>query len=183
MRALLAAHPEIASEHSVVCHEWEARVTEKDCAETGERTVRDFLKRVEQEIAGWIATEAEQKRKLRGAALAEAWTVQLLAERLRQATLTPDTLANCLEMSAHVLRERLSKSGARFTVGDMILYARLQLAAELLVNRLASTSIIDIAHACGWDDPRRFAVCFKALWGMTPKEFQVRRKAAASSDE
>lgn len=158
-------------------------MTGKDCAESGEQTAGDFLKRVEQEIAGWIATEAEQKRKIRATALDEAWSAQLLAEHLRQATLTPDTLASRLEVSEHVLRERLSKSGARFTVGDMILHARLQLAAELLVNRLASTSIIDIAQASGWDDPRRFAVCFKALWGVTPKEFQGRRRVGRNGRE
>lgn len=144
--------------------------------------VTTTLDEVELRASEWIKGEAETKRKLREVAMKEGWTAQLLAERLRQATLTPDTLAKSLGLSEHVLRERLSKSGFAFTVGDMILHARLQLAAELLVNRLASTSIIDIAQACGWDDPRRFAVCFKALWGMTPKEFQVRRKAAASSD-
>lgn len=138
----------------------------------------DFLKDVESRIAGWIKDEAATKQRLRDTALCEGWTAQLLAEHLRQATLTPDTLAKALGLSEHMLRERLSKAGGLFTVGDMILHARLQRAAELLAERLASTAIIDIAQACGWDDPRRFAVCFKALWGVSPKEFQAKRQSS-----
>lgn len=138
------------------------------------------LNEVERRVTEWVKGEAESKRQLREVALREGWTAQLLAERLRQATLTPDTLAKALGLSEHVLRERLSKAGAAFTVGDIILHARLQRAAELLMQRLASTPIIDIAQACGWDDPRRFAVCFKALWGVSPKEFQAKRQAKSN---
>lgn len=128
---------------------------------------------IEREIATWLKSEASTKAALRSQALAEAWAAQLLAERLRQATLTPDTLADRIGTSEHALRDRLTNLGAKFSVGEMILHGRLELAARLLTNRLASTSIIDIAQACGWDDPRRFAVVFKALWGVTPKEFQA----------
>lgn len=141
-----------------------------------------FLAEVERSIVSWVGSEAETKRGLQQEAIQAGWTAQLLAERLRQATLSPDTLAKHLDLSEHVLREKLAKAGAKFTVGEMIQQARLQLAAEMLTTRLASTSIIDIAQACGWDDPRRFAVCFKALWGVSPKEFQVKRKVAVSSN-
>ena len=136
---------------------------------------KPFAREVETRIAAWLDTEAEVKARLRMTAIAEKWTAQVLAEHLRQATLTPDTLARALGMSETTLRDRLLMDDISFTAGDMIQLGRLQLAADHLVKRLASTPIIDIAQDCGWDDPRRFSICFKALWGVTPKEFQKRR--------
>lgn len=141
---------------------------------------KPFAREVETRIASWLDTEAEVKARLRITAIAEGWTAQVLAEHLRQATLTPDTLARALGMSETTLRDRLLTDDISFTVGDMIQLGRLQLAADHLVKRLASTPIIDIAQDCGWDDPRRFSICFKALWGVTPKEFQKRRLSAGA---
>lgn len=143
---------------------------------------KPFAREVETRITEWLDTEAEVKVRLRMTAIAEGWTAQVLAERLRQATLTPDTLARALGMSETSLRDRLLIEDVSFTAGDMIQHGRLQLAADHLAKRLASTPIIDIAQDCGWDDPRRFSICFKALWGVTPKEFQQRRLSAQSAN-
>lgn len=64
---------------------------------------------------------------------------------------------------------RKTKSLLGVTPADFLKEARLKHAAQLL--RTTSEPTSQVAYMCGFSDPKYFAKCFKASYGMTPKEY------------
>lgn len=66
---------------------------------------------------------------------------------------------------------RKTKSLLGVTPADFLKEARLKHAAQLLLTTNESSS--QVAYLCGFSDPKYFAKCFKASYGMTPKEYMT----------
>lgn len=64
---------------------------------------------------------------------------------------------------------RKTKSLLGVTPADFLKEARLKRAAQLLLTTDEAPS--QVAYLCGFSDPKYFAKCFKASYGMTPKEY------------
>lgn len=69
---------------------------------------------------------------------------------------------------------RKTKSLLGVTPADFLKEARLKHAAQLL--RTTSEPTSQVAYMCGFSDPKYFAKCFKASYGMTPKEYMNAEK-------
>lgn len=80
------------------------------------------------------------------------------ASLARAATLTPVRFA------------RLIRRIFRLTPSQLITQARLGAASEKL--RSGNTSIVEIAHACGFADHSAFTRAFRATTGVTPSQFR-----------
>lgn len=65
---------------------------------------------------------------------------------------------------------RKMKSLLGVTPLDFIREARIQKACQMLKS---GASVNDVAHRCGFSDPKYFGKCFKADIGMTPTEYKV----------
>jgi hypothetical protein len=137
-------------------------VSKKGIGALGGRTRTAFESVVAEAIDLWLRgdgtsrlSEIENKRSLQQRALAEGWHASVLAERIRQGTLTPETLAKHLDVSEYVLRKTLQDEKCPYTPGDLIHHGRMQIAAEMLRD-------------------------FGAFWGLTPVEY---RKCARELSE
>lgn len=86
-----------------------------------------------------------------------------------------DRLARLAEMPTRRF-QRLVKRVFHLTPGQLLLKARLDVAADLLLE--SERSIVDIACACGYTDHSAFTRQFKATVGLTPRQF---RSAAAGT--
>jgi AraC-like DNA-binding protein len=156
-----------------------ARVSKKGIGALGERTRTAFESKVVEAIDAWLRgdgtsrlSEIENKRSLQQRALAEGWHAFVLAERIRQGTLTPETLAKHLDVSEYVLRKTLQDEKCPYTPGDLIHHGRMQIAAEMLRDFRRDRTVHEVSSACNFDDPRRFAIVFAAFWGLTPVEYR-----------
>lgn len=66
--------------------------------------------------------------------------------------------------------QRLVKRVFHLTPGQLLMKARLDAAADLLVE--SDQSIVEIACACGYSDHSAFTRQFKATVGLTPRQFR-----------
>lgn len=162
-------------------------MSKKGIGALGGRTRTAFESVVAEAIDLWLRgdgtsrlSEIENKRSLQQRALAEGWHASVLAERIRQGTLTPETLAKHLDVSEYVLRKTLQDEKCPYTPGDLIHHGRMQIAAEMLRDFGRDRTVHEVSSACNFDDPRRFAIVFAAFWGLTPVEY---RKCARELSE
>lgn len=82
-------------------------------------------------------------------------------------------LAHLAEMPTRRF-QRLVKRVFDLTPGQLLLKARLDAAADLLLE--SGRSIVDIAAACGYGDQSAFTRQFKATVGLTPRQFRASRE-------
>lgn len=99
---------------------------------------------------------------------------RMVVEELGHATLTPEVVAERLDVSPRTLSRRLAAEGTSFR--RIIDEARCQFATALLHDR--SLSVGDIAFFLQYSEPAAFHRSFKRWTGQTPRAF--RRNAAAA---
>ncbi len=83
-------------------------------------------------------------------------------------------VARALNISEATLRRRLAAEGTCFR--DLAADVRLGYGLHLL--QTTRQPIIEVAAACGYDSPSRFAARFRARFGMSPSELQGKAKSA-----
>lgn len=66
---------------------------------------------------------------------------------------------------------RLTKSIMGITPGEFLSKARIK-KAILYLESNKTTQIAEIAHICGFSDPKYFSRCFKAETGMSPSQYR-----------
>ena len=67
--------------------------------------------------------------------------------------------------------QRKLKQTMGITPQDLLREARIKHACQLL--RQTTKTVVEVAYACGFSDPKYFTRCFKKFYGMTPREFQT----------
>ena len=86
-----------------------------------------------------------------------------------------DEMAAAAATSRSTLNRRLN-SIIGITAAQLLIDARMQYAARLLINERKennSISVADIAFKCGYTDPKYFSRCFKQKYGVTPSEYNI----------
>lgn len=82
----------------------------------------------------------------------------------------PREVANRLAMSEATLRRRLAAQSTSFS--GLLADARMERALAL-INGGSSLPLGDIAHACGYQSPSRFAAAFRRRFGLTPSALRA----------
>lgn len=106
----------------------------------------------------------ESRAGFRGIAAAVEYLREHLAEGIRVAD-----LAKVAGMPVERF-SRLVRRVFQLTPGQLVVKTRLEAATDLLVD--TSTSIAEVAHACGYTDHSAFSRQFRAATGLTPTEFR-----------
>jgi AraC-like DNA-binding protein len=92
--------------------------------------------------------------------------------RLTDPDLKPSEVAAHFDISERYLRAVLSAEGESFSC--YVLQRRLERCAELLQGQAGShMTITQIAFQCGFSNATHFGQAFKALFGITPREFRA----------
>jgi signal transduction histidine kinase/ligand-binding sensor domain-containing protein/DNA-binding response OmpR family regulator len=101
--------------------------------------------------------------------------VNKVEEKLSEETFDFDQFAIDMATSKSTLHRKL-KSLTGLSPGEFIRNIRMKHAVQMLNNNIGNIS--EIAYAVGFNDPKYFSRCFKAEFGMTPKEWmdQNRKK-------
>ncbi len=94
-------------------------------------------------------------------------------EKLSDDTFDFDQFAIDMITSKSTLYRKL-KSLTDLSPVEFIRNIRLKHAAKMLANNMGNIS--DIAFAVGFNDPKHFSKCFKAEFGLTPREYQKSKK-------
>ncbi len=94
--------------------------------------------------------------------------VEVIEENLDDTTLNGDRLAMAVGMSKGNLYRKL-KAISGMTVNIFIRTVRLKIAAQLL--KKGQYNIAEVAYSVGFDNPKYFSVCFKELFGQTPRAY------------
>lgn len=95
-----------------------------------------------------------------------------------QQDLSIATMAEIAAMSEfHFLRS--FKSSLNTTPHKYVMHLRMQYTSELLSN--THMSIADICYSVGFHDPSSFTRLFKRYFGVTPKQFRIRKFATPHS--
>ena len=79
-----------------------------------------------------------------------------------------EPVARELAIGASTLRRRLRREGTSFR--GILEEVRLNLGLALV--QMGRTSILEIAHACGYESPSKFAARFRARFGVSPSELR-----------
>ena len=140
--------------------------------------LREFRDAVESEIRIALEEEAVRKAEIRGRVGGSEADIKIKVFELKQATLSPATLAARLGIGESTLRQRY-ETPETGTVGKAITAARLARAARLLEHRKATTLVRDIALDCGWADARAVAKAFREVSGCDPSQYQASCEAVA----
>lgn len=74
--------------------------------------------------------------------------------------------------------QRLFRERIGMTIVDYVNTVRIDHAKVLLEN--TGSSIIDIALECGFSNRQHFSRCFKAMTGMSPKQYRIDRQLLSS---
>lgn len=82
-----------------------------------------------------------------------------------------DTLA-CLAAMGKTNYSNVFKKVTGMTVWDYILNARVELAANLLLEKKGDYNITEVAYKCGFNNSAHFNKTFKKLKGKTPSDFK-----------
>lgn len=87
-----------------------------------------------------------------------------------------EAMAKQLGLSARSLQRKLTEEGTRFS--DVLASVRVEFAKRYLARGTVSAS--EVAYLIGFTEPPAFFKAFKRWTGMTPREFQHGRAAAAA---
>lgn len=82
-----------------------------------------------------------------------------------------DTLA-CLAAMGKTNYSKAFKEVTGMTVWDYILNARVELAANFLLEKKGDYNIAEVAYRCGFNNSAHFNKTFKKLKGKTPRDFK-----------
>lgn len=115
-----------------------------------------------------LAVLAERGVILPDGAAAAAATVQALVAARPHLPWAAADAARVLDMSEATLRRRLAAEGTCFR--DLAAEARLGHGLHLL--QTTRQPIIEVAAACGYESPSRFAARFRDRFGMSPSELR-----------
>lgn len=115
-----------------------------------------------------LAVLAERGLVLPDGIPAIATTVQALVAARPHLPWAAADAARALEVSEATLRRRLAAEGTCFR--DLAAEARLGHGLHLL--QTTRQPIIEVAAACGYDSPSRFAARFRDRFGMSPSELR-----------
>jgi AraC-like DNA-binding protein len=80
-----------------------------------------------------------------------------------------DQAARIMGTSVRTLQRALSTAGV--TYSKVVEHARLEAAAEMLIN--SKLRIIDIAYNLGYQDPSHFSRAFRRVSGRSPRDFRL----------
>jgi AraC-like DNA-binding protein len=94
--------------------------------------------------------------------------IEIVENNLDNFDFTHDHLLELLNASKSTLYRKI-KSLTGFSPSEFVRNIRLKHACLMLKN--GTGNISEIAYAVGFNDPKYFSTCFKAEFGMTPREF------------
>lgn len=95
-------------------------------------------------------------------------TVQALVAARPHLPWTAGDAARALGVSEPTLRRRLAAEGASFRA----IAAEMRLGHGLILLQTTRASILEVALACGYESPSRFAGRFRERFGMSPSEMR-----------
>lgn len=96
-------------------------------------------------------------------------TVEALVAARPHVPWTAGDAARALGVSEPTLRRRLAAEGASFRA----IVAEIRLTHGLMLLHTTRASVLEIALACGYESPSRFATRFRDRFGMSPSEMRV----------
>lgn len=124
--------------------------------------------------------EKEQSQQISGNIKSEdQWFLDKIRHYIEENISNND--ANIDEMAAEAATSRSTlnrrlNSIIGITAAQLLIDARMQYAARLLLNERKennSISVADIAFKCGYTDPKYFSRCFKQKYGVAPSEYNT----------
>ena len=119
--------------------------------------------------AGRDASELARLRGRRAALLREI--VAEIKASFADEAFSTERVARKLGLSARTVQDLLHGSGASFS--ERVLELRLQRARAMLASpRYDSLKVIEIAHACGFNEVSYFNRCFRRRFGDTPTHYR-----------
>lgn len=94
--------------------------------------------------------------------------IQVVEENLANFDFTHDQLIDAMNNSKSTLYRKI-KSLTGLSPSEFVRNIRLKHACIMLKNETGNVS--DIAYSVGFNDPKYFSTCFKAEFGVSPREF------------
>jgi len=104
---------------------------------------------------------------------------EVIAEQLSDETFSIDSLAEQMNMSRSNFYRKL-KALSNMSPNDYLRTLRMNRAAELLTG---GTRVSEVAARVGFTSSSYFAKCFKAQYGVLPKDYTLQSQASVASDE
>lgn len=105
--------------------------------------------------------------------------IKIIEDNLENFDFTHEQLIDAMNSSKSTLYRKI-KSLTGLSPSDFVRNIRLKHACLMLKNDTGNIS--DIAYAVGFNDPKYFSTCFKAEFGLTPREF-AKKKKPETTDE
>lgn len=94
--------------------------------------------------------------------------IEVVEENLANFDFTHEQLIDTMNTSKSTLYRKI-KSLTGLSTSEFVRNIRLKHACIMLKNETGNVS--DIAYAVGFNDPKYFSTCFKAEFGVTPREY------------
>ncbi|WP_442794600.1 two-component regulator propeller domain-containing protein [Pelobium manganitolerans] len=95
--------------------------------------------------------------------------VEVVQQNIAEKDFNIDTVADLMNMSRSAFFKKF-KSLTNLAPVEFVRDTRLDLARNLLAD--SRKNISEIAYATGFNNPKYFSTCFKAKFGLSPKEYQ-----------
>lgn len=95
--------------------------------------------------------------------------VEVVQQNIAEKDFNIDTVADLMNMSRSAFFKKF-KSLTNLAPVEFVRDTRLDLARNLLAG--SRKNISEIAYATGFNNPKYFSTCFKAKFGLSPKEYQ-----------
>lgn len=95
-------------------------------------------------------------------------TIQVVRECLEDKDFNIDTVADLMNMSRSAFFKKF-KSLTNLAPVEFVRDTRLEIGKDMLES--GSKNVSEIAYAIGFNNPKYFSTCFKAKYGLSPKEF------------
>jgi AraC-like DNA-binding protein len=99
-----------------------------------------------------------------------AQAIEVVEENLANFDFTHDQLIDAMNTSKSTLYRKI-KSLTGLSPSEFVRNIRLKHACIMLKNETGNVS--DIAYAVGFNDPKYFSTCFKAEFGVSPREYKT----------
>lgn len=91
-----------------------------------------------------------------------------ISKNIKDADFDVEALATCMHLSRSSLFRRI-KTETGYNISEYLKEKRLVLAIELINN--GQTNVEDLSLSCGFNSSSYFCKCFKAKYGVPPKEY------------